>query len=392
MELHERLRRELGELQRVGRYRRLPLLGGRAGGRVMVDGQWLVNLSSNDYLGLAALVERERGDGVAVEELDLGMTSSSSRLLTGNHEPYGALEGMLATLYGREAALVLNSGYHANIGLLPALAGRHDLVLSDRLNHASIIDGMRLADAQFLRYRHGDCDHLELLLADAVGRYRQVFVVTESIFSMDGDRADLRRLVALKRQYGAFLIVDEAHAVGVLGRQGLGLCEEVGVVNDVDVIIGTFGKALASMGAYVVLDDVVREYLVNTMRSLIFTTALPPAVVAWSMRMVERSVGMELERVALQGLAGRLRGELAGVGVVTGGDSHIVPVLTGGDEQALRVAAVLRDAGFLGMAVRPPTVPVGSSRIRLSLHALLEWEDVAAIPALFAGMKREGVV
>ena len=385
MLFHERIRRELDELRALDRYRLLLDISTRNGKAIVVNGQSLLNLSSNDYLGLGDDKQMLAGYRQEFSATDHAMTSSSSRLLTGNHPLYNQLEQALAALYGREAALVFNSGYHANIGMLPALSGRHDLVLSDRLNHASIIDGMKIAEAPYQRYRHRDYDHLEELLAGAGDRYRQIFIVTESVFSMDGDLADLARLVALKEKYGAFLIVDEAHGVGVFGEHGLGLCETTRMVQKIDIITGTFGKALASTGAYAVMNSLVREYLLNTMRSVIFTTALPPVILGWSLLTLARQSVMQPEREALLLLAARLRHELIARGLDVPGDSHIVPIITGGNSLAVALAAKLREEGFLCMPVRPPTVPEKSARIRISLRSILQWEDIARIPELIGG-------
>ncbi len=385
MQFYDRIRLELDELRTLGRYRVLPDISARNGKDIVVNGQNLLNLSSNDYLGLGDDKPMLAGYIQEFNATDHAMTSSSSRLLTGNHPLYGQLEQALATLYGREAALVFNSGYHANIGMLPALSGRHDLVLSDRLNHASIIDGMKIAEAPYQRYRHRDYGHLEELLVEAADRYRQIFIVTESVFSMDGDLADLAQLVALKEKYGAFLIVDEAHGVGVFGEHGLGLCETAGMVQKIDIITGTFGKALASTGAYAVMNSLVREYLLNTMRSIIFTTALPPVILGWSLLTLARQSAMHHERQELLRLASSLRHELLERGLDVPGDSHIVPVITGGNNLAVALAARLREAGFLCMPVRPPTVPEKSARIRISLRSNLQWDDIARIPELIGG-------
>ncbi|MEI7694255.1 MAG: 8-amino-7-oxononanoate synthase [Chlorobium sp.] len=382
MQFYERIGRELDKLKTVDQYRTVPDISSRSGKEIVVNGQKLLNLSSNDYLGLGDDTAMLAGYTRSFREGNHAMTSSSSRLLTGNHPLYARLEEALATLYGRDAALVFNSGYHANIGMLPALSGRHDLVLSDRLNHASILDGMKIAEAPWQRYRHRDYDHLEELLAGAADRYRQLFIVTESIFSMDGDLADLARLVELKERYGALLIVDEAHGVGVFGERGLGLCEQADVVQKIDIITGTFGKALASTGAYAVMSSLVREYLLNTMRSVIFTTALPPVLLGWSLLTLERQSAMQHEREALLQLAARLRHELLERGFEVPGESHIVPVITGSNALAVKLASRLREAGFLCMPVRPPTVPEKSARIRISLRSTLEWKDIASLPAI----------
>jgi len=382
MQFQERIQQELDGLRQLDRYRVLPDITARHGTHIAVGGQPLLNLSSNDYLGLGDDRELLVGYAEELKEREYSMTSSSSRLLTGNHSLYDQLERALAALYGRETALVFNSGYHANIGIIPALCGRHDLVLSDRKNHASIIDGMKIAEAPYQRYRHLDYDHLEELLAAAVDHYRQIFIVTESVFSMDGDLADLSRLVALKEKYGAVLVVDEAHGVGVFGERGLGLCETTGVVQQIDIITGTFGKALASTGAYAVMSRLFREYLINTMRSFIFTTALPPAILGWSLLTLERQALMSRERQALLQLAARLRSELIARSLDVPGESHIVPVITGSNALAVALSARLRDAGFLCLPVRPPTVPEKSARIRISLRSILQWKELERIPEL----------
>ena len=375
---------ELEKLKARQRFRAIPSTGARRGRHIEVDGRLLLNLSSNDYLGLGA--DRELFSsfiaGIREDRFDDGryaLTSSSSRLLTGHHPVCDQLESAIAAAYGSEAALVFNSGYHANTGILPALATRHDLILSDKLNHASIIDGLRIADAEFRRFRHADCDHLEEQLQAAAGRYRQIFIVTESVFSMDGDLANLRRLVDLKRRYGAMLIVDEAHGAGVFGQRGLGLCEALGVTREIDIIIGTFGKSLASVGAYAVMRGLFREYLVNTMRTLIFTTALPPMALAWSLATFTKQLGMERERDHLLRLAATLRERLHEAGFDVPGESHIVPVVLGEDRRAVAMAAKLREAGFHALPVRPPTVPENSSRLRFSLRADLTADDIAAL-------------
>jgi len=384
--LQERLRDELNQLRQEGRLRTLPVPGERKGAWLMHDGCRLLNLSSNDYLGIGSDTELLEGylEKCRADSGEHWMASTSSRLLVGNHHLYDELESRLAALYSREGALVFNSGYHANTGILPALAGRHDLILSDRLNHASIIDGARISDATFMRYRHLDYAHLEELLETAMERYRQVFIVTESVFSMDGDVVDLARLVELKRKYGAMLILDEAHGVGTFGTGGLGVSESSGLVDSVDLIIGTFGKAFASTGAYAVMDGLTREYLLNTMRPLIFTTALPPMVLGWSAFVLEHQCGMQQERRALQQSAAMLRQELQAAGLEVLGESHIVPVLMGSNDRAVDVAAALRRNGVLALPIRPPTVPRGTARIRFSLRADLSDGDLRHVAMLLA--------
>lgn len=238
----------------------------------------------------------------------LGLSAASSRLLTGNHSAYAVLEETLSALYAGRSVLVFNSGYHANIGILPALAGRDDLILSDKLNHASLIDGMRLSEATFRRYPHLDYAVLAEELRGRCQQYRRVFIVSESVFSMDGDAADLHELVRLKEAYDAILLLDEAHAVGVYGANGAGLAAAHGLADRVDILVGTLGKAFGATGAYAVMDTAVRDYLINRMRPLIFTTALPPVVIAWGAFAVGKAAAMQAERQHLLAAAARLRG------------------------------------------------------------------------------------
>jgi 8-amino-7-oxononanoate synthase len=382
-DLLETCRAELERLRGLGRHRSLTVLSRGPGGRVERAGQNLLNLSSNDYLGLGAdegLLRTFLSEKPEQFLDERGMTASSSRLLTGTGPAGAALEEELATLYGGRECCVFSSGYHANLGILTALGRKGDLFLSDRLNHASIIDGMRLSEAAFRRFRHRDYSHLEELLLAAAGGSGRTFIVTESVFSMDGDLADLPALVWLKERFGATLIVDEAHAVGVFGDLGRGLAEAAGVLDKVDILVGTFGKALASVGAFAVTSPPLKEYCVNTVRPFIFTTALPPAVLSWSRLTLRRMQGMGRERAELAALGQRLRGELAARGCVIAGDSQIVPVIVGEDGAAVRLALKLQQAGYLVLPIRPPTVPPGTARVRLSLTAALRWEDLRALP------------
>ncbi|MDD5597120.1 MAG: 8-amino-7-oxononanoate synthase [Victivallaceae bacterium] len=337
----------------------------------------LLNLSSNDYLGLSSIPELrdEFYTGLQYNATDAAyaLSSSSSRLLTGNHSGYSGLETVLKKLYERPA-LVFNSGYHANIGILPALTTGSDLILCDRLNHASIIDGVRLSDAHFKRYPHLDYEILEGLLIKSAAEYKNVFIITESVFSMDGDMADLRRLVELKERYNATLIVDEAHSVGVFGDNGRGLAEAQGVLGKVDILVGTFGKAFCSAGAFAVMDEITRDYLINKMRPFIFTTALPPVTVNWSRFVLEKNALLKERREHLLKISSRLRSELG-----LESDSQIVPLLLGENSAALEMAEKFRKAGILVFAIRPPAVPAGTARIRLSLNASLQNKDIDKI-------------
>ena len=365
----EQMQQELQELKEKSNLRKLPAIT-HEGRNVIVDGQRMLNLSSNDYLGLAndRKLRQEFRETLTTETFL--PTSSSSRLLTGNFSIYDRLEQQLADDFGTEAALTFNSGYHANTGILPAVSNTHTLILADKLVHASLIDGIRLSAAKCIRYRHNEYNQLERLLQVNHSEYERIIVVTESIFSMDGDEADLRELVRLKKQYpNVLLYVDEAHAFGVRGQRGLGCAEEQDCINDIDFLVGTFGKALASAGAYIVCRKVIREDLINKMRTFIFTTALPPVTVQWTSFMLERLAGFRQRREALRFLSNQLREALKNKGYDCPSTSHIVPLITGESCVAIRKAEELQRKGFYALPVRPPTVPEGTSRIRFSLTA-----------------------
>ena len=375
---------ELGRLEATGSLRALPQAESR-GRWISRDGRRMLNLSSNDYLGLAAeqSLAEEFADSLHSTSSGGGwlpLSSSSSRLLTGNHEAYGALEERLAAMYGRESALVLSSGYHMNSGVLPALCDRRTLILADKLVHASLIDGIRLCEGRCIRFRHQDYAQVESILEKEAGAYERIFIVTESIFSMDGDLAPLQRLVELKRRWpSVMLYVDEAHAVGVRGANGLGLAEECGCIGDIDLLCGTFGKALASVGAYVVCDRVIKEYLVNKMRTLIFTTALPPVNVAWSLFIMERLQLFGGRRKHLDRISSEVREAFALRGMQMPSGSHIIPMIIGSSADAVLRAEDMQRHGFYVLPIRPPTVPEGTSRLRFSLTASLKEEDIAKL-------------
>ncbi len=390
--LEHDLKRELELLDEQGCLRSLRQLGSRSGIRIQHEERSMLNLSSNDYMGYASSegLVREFYSGQTEENLlsGYGLGSSASRLLTGNHPVYAHLESALEAAYGRPA-LVFGSGYHANIGILTALAGKDDLVLADKLVHASLLDGLRMLPCECRRYPHLDTERLRQILKKTRSDYRRVFVVTESVFSMDGDCSALSDLAELKREFDLVLYIDEAHGVGVRGETGLGLCEEQDVLDDVDIIVGTFGKALAGHGAYAVCAQPVKDYLVNKSRSLIFTTALPPVVVNWNAWILEKALRDKAGRSRLAELSGRFREAVASCGMPTAGSSHIVPAICGENERALELATCLSDSGYLAMAVRPPTVPAGTARIRFSLSAAMSWDDISGIiPVLSQGGAR----
>ena len=389
MSFQSEIREELASLESIGRFRSLRNIAPLPGGRAELDGKVYCNLSGNDYMGISCDPGLRRAFYERYPDFstpELAQSAASSRLLTGNTPAYERLEHTLVSvLYPGKSAIVFNSGYHANLGILPALSSAKDLILSDKLNHASIIDGMRLCEAEFRRYRHLDLDHLEKLLQGAKGKYRRIFIISETVFSMDGDAPDLKRLAELKNTYDAVLLLDEAHAVGLRGPHGAGLAAECGILDDVDVLIGTFGKAFGSTGAYAILSEDLRALLVNRMRPLIFTTGLPPVVLNWSDFIVRRCAAMDRERAHLRAMGIRLRELFAGAGGNTvPGDTQIVPLTIGGDREALDAAEKFRAQGMLVFAIRPPTVPQGTCRLRFSLSAAHTDADVEAIGRVLA--------
>jgi len=372
----------LEKLRASGNLRSLPDIVHR-GKWIEKEGQTMLNLSSNDYLGLSSRQDLRDEFIEQLQESGLPFSSSSSRLLTGNFMVYTELEELMANRFGREAALLFNSGYHANTGILPALTDKQSLILADKLVHASIIDGILLSGAPYQRYRHNDYEHLEQLLAKYVHAYEQIIIVTESIFSMDGDIADLGRLVSLKKRYpNVWLYVDEAHVralslaffradIVVLVR----VAEEQDCIRDIDLLVGTFGKALGSMGAYLLCSQTVREYLINTMRPLIFSTALPPAQIAWTKFLFERLPSFTDERHRLAVTSHLLSEALKGKGGEISA-SHIIPFIIGENEDCIQTSLYLQRKGFYCLPVRPPTVPKGTARIRFSLTADITEEEI----------------
>ncbi len=369
--LERRLCDHLYALEAKGLLRSIVPTQALAGGWLEADGRRHLNLAGNDYLGLGSNVELLHEFHASLAEAGLAAApgSGASCLMTGSSPDCQRLENNLARLYGKESALLFNSGWQLNTGVLSSVVRKGDVVLADRLCHASLIDGVRLSGAKLVRYPHLDCGKLEQLLQQLAGFAGTVFIVTESIFSMDGDCADLTTLAELRDQYRAVLYVDEAHAVGVRGECGLGLAEEHGVLEQIDIFVGTFGKAWAGQGAFVVCSRLLRDFLINTARPLIFTTALPPMSVCWLNFLLPKITAMSAERKALAGLAGQLRGRLHQLGLNTGGASQIVPVLIGDSAMALAAAERLRSQGWWVHAVRPPTVPPNTARLRFSLSA-----------------------
>ncbi|HEX6971425.1 MAG TPA: 8-amino-7-oxononanoate synthase [Limnochordia bacterium] len=378
----------LASLAAAGLERRLVEASGAEQPWLELDGRRLLNLASNNYLGLAGSPALRRAAISAIERYGCGGTAS--RLIVGNHPLYAALEQELAAFKGTEAALVFGSGYAANVGVIPALVGRDDLVLSDRANHASLIDGIRLSGAVHRRYRHADPEHLRFLLDRWRGEHRRALIVTDTVFSMDGDFAPLEEIARLKRAYGAMWMVDEAHATGVFGPRGEGLAHELGIAEAVDVHMGTLSKACGGVGGYVAGRRELIQYLLQRARSLIYSTALPPADVAVARAAIDAVRLADRERRHLNQISERFRTELAAAGLAVGSSqSQIVPVMAGDNESAVRFAAAVRRRGIAAVAIRPPTVPEGTARVRFSLTAAHSEEEIGWATAGIISAARE---
>lgn len=357
-------------------------------GRLRRSGCDYVNLSSNDYLGLSQhpAVIAAACDSAA----RFGAGSTASRLVSGNLAAHGEVEARLAAGKGKDAALVLASGYQTNLTVLAALADKTVvkkpvMILADRLVHHSLLQGALISGARLMRFRHNDLGHLEDILHthDSASCHR--IIVSESVFGMDGDRADLAALGQLAGKYSAMLYIDEAHATGVFGKSGFGLAADC--PQQIDIAMGTFGKALGSFGSYIACDAVLRDYLVQRCGGLVYSTALPPAVLGAMAAALDLLPSLDRERAHLLALADRLRSALRGQGWDCGDSTtQILPVIVGSEENALALAAALKQEGFLVPAIRPPTVPAGTARLRLSLSAAHRAEDIERLIGVMAGL------
>lgn len=366
--MYDDYKRILEELKSHSHFRNLKNFEKKDEKYIYYKGKKLLNLSSNNYLNIAdnQAITQEFLDNVG-NRYSFG--SASARLLTGTLPVYQELEELLSSLYGKESALLYNSGYHANVGISSALNQKGDVVFSDKLNHASIIDGMRLSEGKFFRFPHNDMHALEKLLERERKNYNNAFIITESVFSMDGDIEDLKKIVELKKKYNCIMIIDEAHAFGVFGEKGLGVAEELGIIDDVDLLVGTFGKAIGSMGAFVTGSKTMIDFLINKSRSFIFSTALPPINIAFSKWIIETQISKTAQK----------RKNMLNLAKKFGSQSHIIPVVIGENKDTVDLCEVLFHNGYFTLPIRPPTVPVGTSRLRLSLTADIREEELQTL-------------
>ena len=358
-----------------------------AGGKINIDGQEVLNFSSNDYLDLSRhpyVIDCSRA---ALDQYGTGATAS--RLVTGTLPIHEKLEARLAKEKGYAAALLFGTGYMANAGTIPLLAGRNDLIFADKLVHASMIDACKLSNAKLIRFTHNDVVSLEQRLeqyADAPGRK---LVITESVFSMDGDIAPLKEMAALAEKYGAMLMIDEAHSTGTFGPNGAGLIREYGLENSVTVSMGTLSKALAGLGGFVACSENLRQLLVNSARAFIYTTAPPPAVVGAALGALDVLEATPTLGNILQANADYFRSQLHDAGLDTlQSRSQIIPIVIGNNEKAMVISNKLREQGILAAAIRPPTVPAGTARLRISITLAHHVDDLdRAAKAIISAVK-----
>jgi 8-amino-7-oxononanoate synthase len=377
----DELQARLDDLRDQGLYRKLRLISGPQGPRVLLDGKPVLLLCSNNYLGLAdhPRVRQAAADAA----MRWGAGAGASRLVSGNMTIHRRLEERIAEFKGAETCLLFGSGYLANTGIVAALAREGDVVFSDELNHASIVDGCRLARARTFVYDHCDMDHLEWGLREAGGR--GALIVTDGVFSMDGDVAPLQRLVEIAHRYDARVMVDDAHGLGALGPGGRGSVADAGLEDDIDIVVGTLGKSLGSYGAYACMSRTMSKYLINTARTLIFSTALSPPAVAAAGAALDLLIAEPRRVERLQRNAKIMREALAGHGMATGESAtQVLPLVVGAADDAVRVCERALEKGIFAQAIRPPTVPEGSSRLRLAVmasHTRTELQDAAAVLA-----------
>jgi 8-amino-7-oxononanoate synthase len=365
---------ELERIIKAGLYRNLRRVENDQGPTLILNGREVANFSSNNYLGIANHPDLAAAAKLAIDRYGCG--SGASRLISGNMTLHEELEAKLAAFKGTEAALVFNSGFQANTGIVSTLAGEEDVVFSDALNHASIIDGCRLSRAKTIVYGHGDLDQLEAALKAAT-RARRKLIVTETIFSMDGDEAPLTGIVELAEKYGAMVMVDEAHATGVCGDSGAGVVAKLGLSERVAVQMGTLGKALGGFGAYVAGSAALRELLINRCRSFIFTTALPPAIMAMAIAAVDLVRREPQRRETLWRNCRALKLGLGRLGYsLPESQSPILPLIIGDADKCMRYSERLLEREIFAQGIRPPTVPPGTSRLRITLMATHTTEHI----------------
>ncbi len=361
----ERIEKFLQKREQDNLLRTLKPAAFRRDGLRYSKGREFIDFSSNDYLGLCTHPELKKALKETVDVLGVG--SSASRLLSGDLDIYHELEAEVARFKGKEKSLVFNSGYQANAGIISAFCRRGDAIFSDKLNHASIIDGIILSGAKCFRFSHNDPGHLKQLLKKERAKFKEALIITETVFSMDGDRPLLKELVGLAKSYNCKLMADEAHATGIFGKNGAGVVEEEALAGEVDLIMGTFSKALGSFGAYLASTSETVEYLINACRSFIYSTALPPSIIAANLVSLKLVKDESYRRKELLNNADYFRKKLQELGFKVRGSSQIVPLIIGDSQKAVDMSRALQEKGYWVLPIRPPAVPKGEARLRFSL-------------------------
>ncbi len=363
---------ELSRLKHCSLYRYLKGSKAEKNGKINFNGKLLLNFCSNNYLGISEELDLTK---IQLSSSNLG-GSGSSRLIAGSSSSFANLEKSMADLKGTESCLIFSSGYMANVGVISGLVGRGDAIFSDRLNHASIIDGIQLSGAKHFRYRHNEISHLNSLL-EKNKSFKSKLIISEGLFSMDGDIAPLQELADLRKKHGAMLMIDEAHSGGIYGNHGAGLINELKLTESIDIQMGTFSKAYGSYGAYVASNKNMNDYLINKARSFIYTTALPPHIIELNIKAMEIVKSDQYRRDQLKKNAGFFREELLKLDLNIGkSSSHIVPLILNDEKYTIETCEKLWECGIAAMPIRPPTVPKGTSRIRFSLLATHKRRDL----------------
>ncbi len=363
---------EIKKLTEKNNFRYIRAIDEKYGKYLCSNGHEMLNFSSNDYLNLSTnknLINEFLSKYQNSNEFIF--SSASSRLLTGTSRIYSRLEENLAKLFNKEACLLFNTGYQCNLGVVSSLVNRDDVIFSDKLNHASIIDGMRLAPAEFYRYKHLDFENLEELLEKHRRNYKKAIIISESVFSMDGDTADIKKLVELKKKYDCYLMLDEAHAFGIFGKNLAGISDRENLLSEVDIITATLGKSFASIGAFCVSNKTIVDYLINKANSFIFSTALPSVNIMWTNFLIEENFDVVKKQSRKLNTLIKQAHEY----IKDNGSTQIIPFIIGDNAKTGKVAEILQAKGYFVLPVRPPTVPVNTSRLRLSLTADITFEE-----------------
>jgi 8-amino-7-oxononanoate synthase len=381
----DRIKKYLSQRREAGNLRELQPVEAREQGNIFLQRTRMIDFSSNDYLGLSHHPRLIRAAKQALKQHGVG--AGASRLLSGDYRLHHELEEAVATFKRKESALVFNTGYQANLGIIQAFAGKDDVIFSDALCHASQIDGVILSRAVKFPFRHNDIGHLEDLLKKERSNFDRALILTESVFSMDGDLAPLQELTDLKERYNCILMVDEAHATGVFGNEGRGRVDALNLNDRIDLVMGTFSKALGGFGAYLACSCHVTDYLINSARSFIYSTALPPAIIAANLAALDVLKEEPWRGSRLLARAEKFRQSISKAGWAVKGESQIVPVMVGESKTALTLAKALRSKGFFVLPIRPPSVPEGTVRFRLSLCYNHAQKDLNALVAELKELK-----